>query len=114
MVHIQWQFRVFKKGLQEVLIFALFGNGSVDGFAEVIEIVGNKVGQIRPFGVIPTLFHGVQFGRVRRQRLECKPRRMVFLKIRRRRTMHIPTVPHHDHVASIMAMQQIEQPDQAG
>jgi hypothetical protein len=39
---------------------------------------------------------------------------MVFLKIRGRRTMHVPTVPYHHDVMPMMAMQQIEQPDQAG
>ena len=51
--------------------------------------------------MVPTLFHRVQLGRVQWQRLKGKPRRMVFLKIRRRWTMHVPTVPYHDHVTPI-------------
>ena len=111
MVSIQRQLGVFKKGLKEILVLALFCNGSIDGFAEMIQIIRDKVGQVRPFGVIPTLFHWVQLGRVGWQRLKGKPSRMVFLKIRRRCTMHVPTVPYHDHVTPIMAMQQIEQPN---
>lgn len=114
MVSIQRQLGVFEKGLKEILVLALLRNDITDGLAEVVQIIGNKVGQIRPLGVIPTLLRRVQLRRVRWQRFKGKPCRMVFRKIRRRCTMHVPTVPYHDHVMPIMAMQQIEQPNQAG
>jgi hypothetical protein len=114
MVFIQRQLGVFKKGLKERLVLALLRNDITNDLAKVVQIIGNEVGQIRPLGVIPTLLRRVQLRRVRWQRLKGEPRRMVFLKIRRCCTMHVPAVPDHDHVTPVVAMQQVEQPNQAG
>jgi len=92
----------------------LFGDGRIDGLVEVVEIVGNEVGQVGILGMVPALFNRVQFGRVGRQRLERKPRRMVLLEVCRRRLMHVPAIPRQNHVTAIMTMQQPKQPDQVG
>jgi hypothetical protein len=60
MALVQRQLGVFKKRLQEVLHLALLRNDSTDDLAEVVRTVGNKVRQIRPFGVAPTLLRPVQ------------------------------------------------------
>lgn len=97
--------------MQQCLVFALPGNGRIDGPIEVVEIVGNEVGQIGVLGVVPALLNRIQLGTVRRQRLECEPCGVAFLKVRRGRSMHVPAIPHHNNVAAVVAMQKPKQPD---
>ena len=48
-------------GLEEVLIEALFAERGGGGLVEGIEVVGQEVGQIMVFRLIPAVFLGVEF-----------------------------------------------------
>lgn len=101
-----------EEGSQECFVFALVGEGRLDGLVEVVEIVRDEVGQVGVFGVAPALLDGVQFRRIGGQRLEREPRRMVLLEPRRRRSVHAPPIPDEDHMATIVTVQEPQQPDQ--
>lgn len=101
-----------EEGSQECLVLALVGEGRLDGLVEVVEIVRDEVGQVGVFGMVPALLDGVQFRRIGGQWLEGEPRRMVLLAPRRRRSMHAPPIPDEDHVATIVTVQEPQQPDQ--
>ena len=79
---------------------------------EVVDVVGDEVRQVGVLRVVPALLDGVQFGGIRRKRLEGKPIGMVLFEVRRRRSMHVPAIPDHDHMTAVMMVQEPKQPDQ--
>jgi len=89
----------------------LLGNRRIDSRMKVIKVVGNKIGQVGVLRVVPALFNGIQFGTIRRQGLEREPSGMVVLEVCRRRLMHVPAIPYQNHVATIVAVHEPEQPD---
>jgi hypothetical protein len=54
-----------EKRKKEVLVFALFRDRRIDSFLKVAKIVRDEVRQIGVLRVVPALFDGVQFGRIR-------------------------------------------------
>ncbi len=76
----------------------------------MIQVIGNKVCQVCVFGMVPALFDRIEVGGVGGQPLEVEPCGMTRLKIGRRGSMYAPTIPNHDHLVAIMAMQLTEQP----
>lgn len=84
----------------------------IDSLLKVLKIVWKEVCQIGVLRVVPTLLDGVQLRGIRWQGLEREPIGMVFLEIRRRRTVRAQTIPDDDHVSTIVAMQEMKQPDQ--
>jgi len=95
-----------------MLVFALLCDRHIDSLLKVLKIVWDEVRQIGVLRVVPTLLDGVQLGGIRRQRLERESVGMVFLEVRRRRTVHAPAIPDYDHVTAVMVVQQTEKPDQ--
>jgi hypothetical protein len=91
---------------------ALFRDRRLDGLMKVVDVVRDEVRQIGVLGMVPTLLDGVQLGGIRRQRLEREPVGMVLLEVRRRRTVRAQAIPDHDHVSSIMTVQETQQPDE--
>jgi hypothetical protein len=75
------------------------------------DVVGDEIGQVAIFRVIPALFDGIQLRRIGRQPLEIKPIGMIFFEIRRRRPMHRPAIPNHDYPTTAMLVQFLQKPD---
>lgn len=93
-------------------IVVLFLERFIDGIAEVIDIIGDEVGQVGVFRVAPALFDGIQLRRVGRQPLEGEPGGMVLFEVSRRFAVGGQTIPDYDDMTPITAMQEFEQPDQ--
>jgi len=83
----------------------------VHGPMKVIDVVGNKVGQVRILRVVPALLNRVELRRVRRQGLERKPTRAALLEKRRGRLVDVPAIPDEHDVAAKMAVHPDEQPN---
>jgi hypothetical protein len=47
----------------------------------MLGVVGYKVGQVTPFGVVPKMFHRVKFRGVSRQPLHMQPTRLPLLEL---------------------------------
>jgi hypothetical protein len=88
-----------------------FGNRVENLAMQVHDVVGNEVGQIAIFRVVPTLLDGIQFGRIGRQPFECEPIGMIGVEVGRCRPMYRPAIPHHDRPAAAMFMELLQKPD---
>lgn len=78
---------------------------------QVVEVVGNKVGQVAILRVIPALLDGIQLWGIGRQPLELEPIGMIFIEVGRRGTMHSPAIPHQNHSPGAMFMQLLQKPN---
>lgn len=93
------------------MIVVLFFDGVVNFGMQVVEVVGNKVGQVAILCMIPALLDGIQLRGIWRQPLELEPIGMTFIEVGRRRTMHNPAIPHQNHPSSAMFMQFLQKPN---
>ena len=86
--------------------------GVVNIFKQVVKVVGNEVWQVIIFRVLPTLFHGVQFWRIRRKPLEGEPAGMMLGEEGRCCSMHTIAIPNQDHPTTMVMMQLPQKPNE--
>lgn len=97
---------------QEVLVLALLCDRSMNGLTKVFQIVWDEVRQIGVLRMAPALFDGIQFRGIRRQPFKGEPFRMAALEVRCRRTVRTKTVPDDGHMPTMVAVQEMQQPDE--
>jgi hypothetical protein len=102
---------VGEKGSEYGLVVMLVFLGLVNFVVQVVNVVGNEVGQVVIFRAFPTLLDRIQFRRVRGKPLEGEPIGMMLREERRRRPMHRIAIPSQDHPTTIMMMQCSQEPD---
>jgi hypothetical protein len=87
------------------------GQGIANGLVQVMDIIGNEVGQIAILGVVPHHFHRVQVRGIGRQPLDLEPIRMSFLQQADALAMRVQPVQHDDELAPQLPVQQDQEGD---
>ena len=94
-----------KEGLHQRWPEVNIADGVNDGVVEVVDVVGDEVGQGRVLGVTPQSLDRIQVGRISREPLDVEPGGTALLQLANRRPMDIEPIQHHDQRSLMDAMQ---------
>jgi len=94
-----------KKRTKQILLPRLSSNALFDGFCQVFHVVGNKVGQLAVFAVVPDLLVRIQFRRIGRKPLHINPIAKSGLQTPHPAAMDHPPVNHKNDSCREMLQQ---------
>lgn len=90
------------KGVQDVIQFAV----------QIVDVLGNDVGQRAVLGLIPNIFHRIKVGRVRRKPFDLEPSGAAFEQSSCGGTVSRQTVPHQYDGSAQMLMDFAHEPNE--
>jgi hypothetical protein len=97
--------------VKSVRIGALFTERLSCSCSQVFGIVGNEVGQVAPFGMVPELFDRIEFWGIGGQPFDLQPRGLLLLQQADCFAMYTPAIQYDDQRPPQLSMQHAEETD---